>query len=238
MPTPAELDEFRRAEEDVKALMVAELVAYWMANVEGNPADAVDDLRQFVLDIVAEYGQVAAATAIDFYDSVRPAGSPAFDAVPVVRPDLVGGGTLNWATEPLQTETWQETLDRVAAEIQKATYAAAVETIGQASEDDPLDVRFARWPRNPEPCAYCVLRASRGAVYWSETTAERGDHLKCGCEVTPVFPGEPLPYLRKPYMAQYLAGASEAEGDIAAASDRKGRQKALLSGMRRANGSR
>lgn len=236
MPTAAEIDEFEQAQDDLKAVMVAALVAYWMENVEGNPADSMDDLREFVLEIVAEYGQAAAAVAVEFYDAVRPPGSPPFSPAPFVRDDLVGGGTLNWSTAPLLTEEWQQSLDRIAAEIQKAAYQAAVETLGEATEEDPLDVKYARWPQNPDPCAYCVLRASRGAVYWSEATAERGDHIKCGCKVTPIFPGEPLPYMRKPYMAQYLAGADEA--DLSAASTRKERQKALLSGMRRANGTR
>lgn len=229
MPTPAEVEDFQQAIDDVRTLMVAALVAHWLENVQGNPADSVDELRQFVLDLVAEYGQVAAATAIDFYDSVRPAGAPQFDPTPVVRDDLVGGGTLNWVTEPLLGEDWQKALDRAAAEIQKDIQAAANETIGEATETDPLDVKYARWPGNPDPCAWCVLRASRGAVYWSEQTAERGDHIKCGCRVTPVFPGEPLPYLRKPYMAQYQAGAAEAT--------EPGR-KALLAAMRKANGIR
>lgn len=224
--------------DDVRTLMVAALVAQWLESTQGNPADAVDDLRSFVLGIVAEYGQVAAATAIDFYDSVRPAGSPSFAAVPVVRGDLIGGGSLNWSTAPLLTDDWEKSLDRMAAEMQKAAYAAAVETIGQATDEDPLDARFARWPMNAQPCAYCVLRASRGAVYWSEATAERGDHLSCGCRVTPVFPGERLPYQLKPYKQQYLDGASEAAGDIDAARPGKAKTKALLSGMRRANGSR
>ena len=104
-----------------------------------------------------------------------------------------------------------------------------METIGEATDEDPLAVMFARFPQNPDPCAWCVLRASKGAVFWSEETATRGDHVKCRCKVTPVFPGEPLPYLRAPYMAQYQNGAAEADGP--------GR-KALLSGMRRANGIR
>ena len=218
--------------------MVAALVAQWMENVEGNPADAVDTLRRLVLDIVAEYGQAAAATAIDFYDSVRPPGSPAFRPQPFVRDDLVGGGTLNWISQPLAGESPGDALDRAAAGIQKASYQAAVETIGEAAQADPLDVRYARWPRNPDPCAFCVLRASRGAVYWSENTAERGDHLKCGCDVTPVFPDEPLPYNPKPYRRQYLAGASEASDEIDAARPGKAKRTALLSGMRRANGTR
>ncbi len=92
-----------------------------------------------------------------------------------------------------------------------------------------MDAKYARFPQNDDPCAWCVLRASKGAVFWSEETATRGDHTKCQCKVTVVFPGEPLPYLRAPYMAQFLDGAAEADGP--------GR-KALLSGMRRANGIR
>ncbi len=229
MPTPDEVNDFQQAIDDVQALMVAALVAHWIENVEGDPAEAVDSLRQFILDIVTEYGQAAAAVAIDFYDSVRPAGSPPFSPIPSVRDELVGDGTLNWVTDPLLTESWQDALDRGAAAIQKAAMQAAIETIGEATEQDPLDVKYARWPGNPDPCAWCVLRASRGAIYWSESTAERGDHIKCGCKITPIFPGEPLPYQRKPYMAQYLAGADVADGP--------GR-KALLSAMRKANGIR
>ena len=229
MPTRAELDEFQQEADNLRTLAVSALVVHWLDNVAGSPADALEELRQFVLDTVAEYGQAAAAVAVDFYNSVRPAGSPPFNPVPVVRADLVLPGSLNWTTSPLLTDDWQKALDRSAAEIQKDIYAAMVDTIGEAATEDPLDVRFARWPRNPDPCAWCVLRASKGAVYWSETTAERGDHLKCGCEVTPIFPGEPLPYQRKPYMTQFQAGAAEADGP--------GR-KALLSGMRRANGTR
>lgn len=229
MPTAAEAQEFQQATDDLRAVMVAALLAHWLENVQANPADSVEELRQFVIETVEQYGQAAAATAIDFYDSVRPAGSPPFTPTPVVRDELIGGGTLNWSTQPLLTENWQDSLDRTAAAIQKATMQAAIETLGEATEADPLDAKFARWPQNTDPCAYCVLRASRGAVYWSESSAERGDHTFCKCLITPVFPGEPLPYLRKPYIAAYQAGAAESDGRGA---------KALLAGMRRANGSR
>lgn len=234
MPTQAETDDFHAAISDVRTLAVASLVAQWTDVVAPNPAAAVDDLRTLLLDLTAQYGQASAATAIDFYESARPPGSPAFIPTPVVRDDLVQGGTLNWATSPLLGDGWQAALDRTAAELMKSSYQAAVETIGVATEADPLDAKFARWPQNDDPCAWCVLRASRGAVYWSEAAAERGDHLRCKCQVSMIFPGDQLPYLRKPYMAQYLAGAHEAEP----ASDRKGARKALLAGMRRANGSR
>lgn len=248
MPTAAELEDFEAATDDLKAVMVAALVAHWVENVPSSPADSADGLREFVLDLVAEYGQAAAATAIDFYESVRPGGSPSFRPTPVVRDDLVGTGSLIWATEPLRTEDWEQSLDRIAAELQKAAMQAAIETLGEATELDPIgEVRYARFPQNDDPCAYCVLRAARGAVYWSEETASRGDHLKCQCRITIVFPDEVLPYLRAPYMAKYLDGASAAEDAVAAiradksltpAQRRERELKALLAGMRRANGLR
>lgn len=230
MPTAAELQQLEQDVADVQAVMLASLVAFWSGQVAPRPAESVEDLREFALDLLAEYATAAAGIASDFYQAIRPDGSPAFTPLPVVPDDLIGGATLNWATQPLLTESFDVALDRIAAEIQKDVYASVVSTIGEATDEDPIgDVKYARWPTNSEPCAWCVLRASKGAVYWSESTAERGDHIKCQCKVTAVFPGEPLPYLRKPYMAQYVAGASEADGP--------GR-KALLAGMRRANGIR
>lgn len=230
MPTQAELAALEQELADVQTLMVAALVTYWAENVTPDPVASLDELRLFALDLVAEYGTAAAAVALDFYSSVRPAGAPEFTPRPVVRDDLLSGPSLNWATQPLVTEEFETALDRLAAEIQKDAQLALVETIGEATQEDPIgEVKYARFPQNPKPCAWCVLRASKGAVYWSESTAERGDHIKCGCAVTPIFPGEPLPYLRKPYMAQYLAGASETT---------EPGTKALLAAMRQANGIR
>lgn len=218
--------------------MVAALLEQWGATVAPNPGEAVEDLQAIVADLVAEFAPAAASVAVDFYASVRPPASPPFTPAAIVADDLMLPGTQNWSTKPLRTETPELALDRTASAIQKSVKQALVDTIGENTALDPLEVRYARWPQNPDPCAWCVLRASRGAVYWTESTAERGDHLKCGCRVTPVFSDEPLPYQLKPYKAQYLAGADEAAGDIDAASPGKAKRKALLSGMRRANGSR
>lgn len=243
MPTAAEVDAFQEEIDNLKVLMVAALVAHWVENVQGNPAEAIGELREFVTELVRDYGRAAAAIAVDFYNSARPAGAPAFDPVPQVRDDLLPTGSLIWATQPLTTEKFEDALDRLAAETQLATFTAAFETIGEASELDPLEVKFARYPQNPDPCAYCVLRASRGAIYWSEESATRGDHRSCGCKATMVFSDEPLPYMRAPFMAKYLDGAAAAEAEIAAIkadkslspSERRDREfKALLAGMRRA----
>lgn len=249
MPTAAEVDEFQAALDDVKTVMVATLVAQWMESVQGNPAEALDELREFVLDLVAEYGQAAAAVAIDFYEAARPSGAPVFSPLPAVRADLLSGRSLDWAIQPLTTENWESALDRLAGLGQLATQQAAVDTIGESTTLDPLDVKFARYPTNDDPCAYCVIRASRGAIYWTEETATRGDHRQCMCKVTMVFSDEVLPYRRAPYMAQYQNGASDpvfqaasatlrANTSLSPAERRDAEFRALLAAMRRTNGLR
>ena len=225
--------------------MAAALVEQWAEVVEPNPAEALEPLREIVVDLTQAYAPAAAATAVDFYEAVRPAGSPPFTPAAAVKE--IAPGTLNWSTAPLLTEEWGDALDRTFAVITKDMKQSVVETIGEATIEDPLDVRFARFPMNDDPCAYCVLRASRGAIYFTEETATHGDHLKCKCRVMPVFSDEPLPYLRAPYMAKYLDGAKAAEAEreairadptLSPAERREAEFKALLAGMRRAGGLR
>lgn len=237
----------------VAVLAVADLVGQWAP-----PADALEAVevgRDLIRSLAQTYAQTNAAVAADFYESVRPAGSPPFTPAPQVRDDLVGGGTLNWSTQPLTANDFDlaiaqdETLSRIAESIMLATREAAIEALGEMTEQDPLDARFARFPQSSEPCAWCVLRASRGALYWSEEAATRGDHRDCRCKATPVFPGEVLPYMRSPYIAQYQNGASDpvtqaetaairADRSLSPAERQKALRSALLAGMRRANGTR
>lgn len=247
MPTEAEVDEFHAETVNVGTLAVSGLVSYWTTSTLTPSVEQVGEVRDVMAGLVSEYAQAAASVAVDFYSSVRPVGAPRFNPAPVVREDLLTGPSANWATKPLLDDDMDAALERIAAEIMNDVTAAAIESLGQATEDDPLDVRFARFPGNPDPCAYCVLRAGKGAVYWSEETATRGDHNHCGCKATPVFPDEPLPFERAPYEAQYLNGAEAAQSTVEAirndssltSSERREREfKALLAGMRAANGLR
>lgn len=247
MPTTAEVDDFDQAIGDVQTLAVSALVSSWADEIAQAQGETVKAAQALMVQIAAEFAQAAAATATDFYSSVRPAGSPRFIPAPILRADPIGTGSQIWATKPLLLESPEEAMRRVAAEVILSVKQAAVDTLGEATVDDPIDARFARFPTNPDPCSYCILRAARGAVYWSEESATKGDHRDCGCKATVIFTGEDLPYQRKPYMAQYAAGSGAAADAIAAiradkslspASRRDQEFKALLAGMRRANGTR
>jgi hypothetical protein len=42
-------------------------------------------------------------------------------------------------------------------------------------------VRYARIPTGTETCDFCLMLASRGAVYYDQARAEEGSHLNCDC---------------------------------------------------------
>ena len=42
-------------------------------------------------------------------------------------------------------------------------------------------VRYARVPTGTDTCDFCMMLASRGAVYYSQESAEEGSHLHCDC---------------------------------------------------------
>lgn len=66
--------------------------------------------------------------------------------------------------------------------------------IANAGRDKDKGVRFARVPTGFETCTFCLMLASRGAVYYSRKTAGewRHFHRNCDCKVVPGFEKDPL----------------------------------------------
>ena len=54
------------------------------------------------------------------------------------------------------------------------------------------DVAYARVPTGARTCTYCMMLASRGFVYHSESTAAAGDHRRCDCLIVPGHYGDSI----------------------------------------------
>lgn len=65
--------------------------------------------------------------------------------------------------------------------------------IANAGRDRKAGVRFARVPTGAETCTFCLMLASRGAVYHTRKTAGefRHFHRRCDCKVVPGFEDDP-----------------------------------------------
>ena len=65
--------------------------------------------------------------------------------------------------------------------------------IANVGRDRDKGAMFARVPTGTETCAFCLMLASRGAVYHTRKTAGewRHFHRGCDCKVVPSFEGDP-----------------------------------------------
>ena len=65
--------------------------------------------------------------------------------------------------------------------------------IQNAGRDKKKGVHFARVPTGAETCTFCLMLASRGAVYHTRKTAGEFRHLhrRCDCKVVPGFDPDP-----------------------------------------------
>ncbi|MBF6459811.1 hypothetical protein IU433_12265 [Nocardia puris] len=109
--------------------------------------------------------------------------------------------------EPGDVPEREPTNEEIAAElsrkIQRMIRQAARDTIVANAARDPSTARWARVPKGPVTCAFCLVMASRGAVYTSRAAATsvigrrgrpRGSralgeryHDECDCEAVPIW---------------------------------------------------
>ena len=86
-----------------------------------------------------------------------------------------------------------------ALDVAKRCVNATV--LKNARRDRSRGVRFARVTSGRNTCAFCLMLAGRGAVYWSRKTAGEFNHwhTHCSCKVVPGFSGDPHEVLVEGY---------------------------------------
>lgn len=155
-------------------------------------------LEQFLPALIAQYGEIGAAVARDFYEDARDGkGMRAFRTVmaDVVPREAIAANT-RWAVTPFfKTRDVGQTLSNLLLVTDKATKAAGRDTIALNAERDAASVRFARVPNGPQTCKFCLMTASRGAVYTNERSAGqlKEFHGHCDCQIVPVFDDDDYP---------------------------------------------
>lgn len=155
----------------------------------------VADLRQKILEILEPiFGAAtddAAAYAANMYDEIREYElGKRINAVaqsmrnPVATEKAVRA-FVNYLESGGMERIKQLLADRMDYEIKKA----AAECVQYNAKTDPAKPRFARVPTGSETCMFCIMLASRGFVYLSESSAGALDHFHphCDCRVVPGF---------------------------------------------------
>ena len=154
---------------------------------KSNVAECRSAVVDAIFSVLPAYADAAAQAGADFYDAIRvvEVGDPmgaiamsdfdpvAFDgAVRVFVQDVIDGKPIDQFNSKV--------IDRVDKDIRRA---ANMSVAGNAQRD-PLKPKYARVPSGGETCSFCLMLASRRAVYKKEEAASHA-HPGCDCRIVP-----------------------------------------------------
>ena len=184
--------EYRAAQATLTSALAVQVAHAWAALLDTSRLRAsIPVLAAAAAALVARYGQVSAMLAAQYYEAARLDAGVAgrFSPVPADPADLDAvTEVVKWATRDLWTPEPDVAPARAAAvaATEKLVLDAGRDTITGAVLAD----RKARgWARVTQPgaCYFCVMLATRGAVYKTEATAGFQAHDHDHCHPEPVF---------------------------------------------------
>lgn len=231
----AQLEDYRLANRELSRLVKRDLTAFFRSLNLSRPEAARDALTGFVPLLVAQYGEMAAAVAAEFYEEMR-AASGAAGSFTARLADGIPAGAIEAKVRYLAGHLWTPTPDAMLGGLltaaDKYVKQPGRNTIAQNAKRE--NVRYARVPTGEKTCSFCLVLASRDAVYTSafsagDTGSGYGDrfHGDCNCEVVRIAKASDYPtdYLPENYEHLYeesrKAAASGNIKDITAAMRRE-----------------
>lgn len=183
--------EFRTANQRLVELAQAEFSDFWASmNLSRDPYVVRDAVLEFMPALVTAYGDTAAVLGADWYDLLRdvPPSARAFDAVLADPPDVKQvEGSARWGLGPLFQDDPDTTLERLLGSTQRLVLQAGRDSVWRSAARDPVRTRVARVPSGADTCRFCIMLASRGAVYADDVAAGRGNDFHDNCDCTQVL---------------------------------------------------
>jgi hypothetical protein len=205
--------EFRRQEMRVRAGFLREFLALWPLLDKANVSETSPNWLRLSLALIQRWRGPAALTARTYYEKASQLDTgrdaPRFPSVDPVEAERVyrsllhtGPGTLKRArlVGLDELEAGDRAMRAAADAASRHVLNAGREQIHSAVL---ADRRAMGWMRvtDGNPCAFCAMLASRGAVYKSADSARftddgRGNltlyHDNCACQAVPVFTRTPM----------------------------------------------
>lgn len=220
-----EVERFRVANAELSRLVKDALESFFRSLDLNEPESARDALLEFVPILVEEYGEVAATIAADWYDELRLASGAAgaFRAVaaPLAIPAAAIEARVRYFAKHLWTPTPESMLGPLLTATDKYVKQPGRDTIRRNAQRE--GARYARVPQGSKTCAFCLVLASRDAVYYSRQSAGDvlgegvGDdfHGDCDCAVVRIGRGDEYPgdYLPGDYERMYEVATERAAND-------------------------
>lgn len=185
------LRQFEQANNGIAALIERDLMAFWALLNPAQPEAVKRDIFDYVPTLIAQYGDIAATVAADWYDEMREAeGVPGSFQAPLAAlvPSEIVNARLGYATRasgPLLDGSLDTLAKFVALIANEYALQPGRDTVMQAAHKD--NAAYARVPE-PGACDFCIMLGSRGFVYTKATVGDTNKfHGKCRCQAVPVW---------------------------------------------------
>jgi len=211
-PAPDAAAQHQAAQGGLVVVLGASLAALWASMDVTRLATALPAFKAGVAAVVIRHAQASATLAAQQYQRQRVAAGVGAGFRPTAAPPpsvQQVAQSVDWAVQPL----WNSNVVAAATGQPEAAPTEALPSAGSAIADAKArlaasserlvldagrdtvignaqrDPKAKGWARIPEPgaCSFCLMLATRGAVYRSEQTADFKTHDHCRCHVEPVF---------------------------------------------------
>ncbi|MET0419507.1 MAG: hypothetical protein ABW022_26125 [Actinoplanes sp.] len=211
----------------VRAGSIANLIKLWQIVDPANLSGTIDVFVQAAVLLAGSGFDESAGTAARYYSLFRQVEGGARDNLPQ-RPGLARPPAADFANElrgaalkgilvarraGLPVDRAKERgFVRAAGALAKLVLAGGRRTLVTLVRQDRTALGWAR-VTSDDPCAFCRMLASRGAVYKSEAGADFVPHDGCGCSPEPLFRGASPPEQAAEYAREWQAAQAQARTD-------------------------
>lgn len=197
-------EQHRRAQLQIRARALSDYQRLWPIWQESNDQDTYELLVTATLALIRSYNQLSATAAGAYFTVFRQAEGIAGTATPRIAvpppPEEIQGNLyvtgrqaydLGVKSGKSPAAARQNALVRTSGTVTRLTLAGGRTTIVDSSLADQRALGYARVTAG-DPCAFCVMLASRGPVY-KEDTVDFEAHDHCSCTGEPFYRGADWP---------------------------------------------
>jgi hypothetical protein len=229
----AAIEELRTAQAQLSALVQGQLEALFAQIDFSDPVAARDLLLQLIPDLVDRYGASAETIARDWYAEHRAEAGLTSRYRVVAPPSSVTADRVQSKVRYLAGDLWtgnpSSMLGGLILAVDKYVKQPGRDVVAFNAARERA--RWARVPTGAKTCSWCLILASRDAVYTSKKAAEQNNktglryHGACDCQAVLIGKdGYPPGYLPDEFYEMYTTARDEAGsgqlGDIAASMRR------------------
>jgi|GEM_PF-1174072 len=157
-------DQYVKAQNGAVKLALRDLRTYWGGLDLSNGIATRNALEGFWPELLARYGEVTATLAADRFESL--VGMPATMVRPVDADRA--NARMRWAIDPLFGNEG-DAAARMAMLVDELVKQPGRSTMIRSASANRI--RYARVPSGSDTCTFCLMLASRGAVYSSAASA-------------------------------------------------------------------